>query len=180
MPRKRLDWIILTVVAVLLGSAWIGMTEVKASALNTADKPARAALGYPAPDFTLYSPSGQKVTLSTFHGKPIVVNFWATWCPPCRGETPYFVTAAQQWQGEVTIVGVDVRETPDMAPPFMAEFGIKYPIVLDVDGEVAGVYHIVSFPTTYFVDSKGTIVQIDNGPLTAALLQTRLADLAGR
>ena len=180
MPRKRLDWFILTIVAVLLGSAWIGMTEVKASALSMAGKPERAALGYPAPDFTLYSPSGEKVTLSSFHGKPIVVNFWATWCPPCRGETPYFVTASQQWQGEVTIVGVDVRETPDLALPFMAEFGIKYTIALDVDGEVAAAYHIVSFPTTYFVDSQGMIVQIDNGPLSAALLQTRLADLAGR
>jgi peroxiredoxin len=170
----------MTLVAVLLGSAWIGMTTVKASALNTVGKPARAELGYPAPDFTLDSPTGGRVTLSDFKGKPVVLNFWATWCPPCRQETPAFVAAYRQWQGEIAIIGVNVQENAGLVLPFTSEYGVKYPIALDVDAEVARVYHVVSFPTTYFIDSQGVVTKIDTGPLNEALLQTRLADLAGR
>ena len=180
MPRKRLDWIILTAVVAVIGSLWIGMTEVKASALNTAGKPVRAELGYNAPDFTLNGPDAQPVTLATHKGKPILLNFWATWCPPCRAETPAFVAIKQQWGDEISIIGVDSLEAPEMAPPFIAEFGITYPIALDVDGQVTAAYHVVSYPTTFFIDSKGTIVQIDVGPLNEALLQTRLADMVGR
>lgn len=180
MPRKRLDWIILTAVIAVIGSVWIGMTVVKASALNTEGKPARAELGYIAPDFTLNSPDGKPVALSDYKGKPIVLNFWATWCPPCRAETPAFVSAHRQWGDEIAIIGVDVMETPDLAPPFMNEFGIKYPIAVDPIGEVTVAYRVVSYPTTFFIDSSGTIVQIDTGPLNEALLQTRLADLVGR
>jgi thiol-disulfide isomerase/thioredoxin len=156
------------------------MTVVKASAMNTAGKPSRAELGYPAPEFTLTTPDGGEVVLSELKGKPIVLNFWATWCPPCRAETPAFVAAHKQWGDEVAIIGVDVLETPKMAPPFMAEFGIKYPIAVDGAGEVALAYRVVAYPTSYFIDSSGTIVEIDVGPLNEALLQTRLTELVGR
>jgi thiol-disulfide isomerase/thioredoxin len=180
MPRKRLDWIILTVVVAVVGSIWIGMTAVKASALNTAGKPARAELGYIAPDFTLTSPAGDEVVLSKLKGKPIVLNFWATWCPPCRAETPALVAAHKQWGDEITIVGVDVLESPQLVTPFMSEYGIKYPIALDSAGEVAAAYRVISYPTTYFIDSSGTIVQIANGPVNEAFLQTQLANMVGR
>jgi len=180
MPRKRLDWIILTAVVAVIGSVWIGMTEVRASAFSTAGKPVRAALGYTAPDFTLNGPDGKPVTLASHKGKPIVLNFWATWCPPCRAETPAFVNINKQWGDEISIIGVDVQEPPNMSPPFISEFGIQYPIAVDVDGEVSAAYHVVSFPTTFFIDSNGTVSQIDVGPLNEALIQARLADLAGR
>jgi len=180
MPRKRLDWIILTAVVAVIGSLWIGMTEVKAGALITAGKPSRPALGYLAPDFTLNGPDGKPVTLSGHKGRPILLNFWATWCPPCQEETPALVAANQQWGDTIAFIGVDSLEPPVMSPPFIAEFGIKYPIAVDEGGEVTAAYHVVSYPTTFFIDSSGTVVQIDVGPLDAASLQSRLAGLAGR
>jgi thiol-disulfide isomerase/thioredoxin len=180
MPHKRLDWIILTLVVALLGSAWIGMTPVRASALSTGGKPARAELGYPAPDFTLLTPGGDKVTLSSFSGKPVLINFWATWCAPCRSEIPAFEAAHRQWKDDIRFLGVDLQEDSTVVLPFMSEFGMTYPVVLDTYAEVGRAYRVIALPTTFFINSQGVIVWIENGPLNEALLQTRLAELAGR
>jgi cytochrome c biogenesis protein CcmG, thiol:disulfide interchange protein DsbE len=134
----------------------------------------------PAPRLVIHDLAGKVTSMDELKGKVVLVNFWATWCPPCRAETPAFVAAHKQWGDDVAIIGVDVMETPDMAPPFMNEFGITYPIAVDEIGEVTVAYRVVAYPTTFFIDSDGIIIQIDSGPLNEALLQTRLTDMIGR
>jgi peroxiredoxin len=180
MPRTRQDWIILTLVVTLLGSVWVGMTRVKPGQVNPSGRPPSPDIGYTAPDFTLLTPGGEELSLSDFRGKPVLLNFWATWCPPCRAEIPALEQASRQLEGRAVILGVDVQESPGTVQAFMEEAGITYAVVIDPDAVVAHTYRIRAYPTTYFIDPRGVIVELYNGPMTEPLIFMRLDDLAGR
>lgn len=114
-------------------------------------------IGETAPDFLLVSPNGAQVRLSDLRGKPVVVNFWATWCPPCVREIPDFVALQTEWGDRIQIVGVDLQEPPENASLFVEQFGINYLIGLDRDGEVTQAYKLTGLPETFFLDRDGTI-----------------------
>lgn len=180
MPRTRFDWTILTLVAAVLGAVWIGMTRVDASTPALALGEPLPQVGHPAPDFALQAPGGGEVRLSDFRGQPVVVNFWATWCPPCRAEIPALEQAHREFGGDVVILGVDVQESEATVEVFMQELDMTYPVALDPDAAVARGYQVRAYPTTVFVDSQGVIRHIFTGPLNEPLLYTRLTKLKGR
>ncbi len=101
MPRRRFDWIILSIVVAVLGAAWVGVNRVEASAAGAAGGPPSAEIGRPAPDFALTTTGGETVHLSDYRGQAVVLNFWATWCPPCRAEIPGMQAASAAYAGSV-------------------------------------------------------------------------------
>ena len=110
------------------------------------------------PDFTLPTLSGNAVTLSKLHGKIVVVNFFATWCPPCRAETPDLIAAAKKYAAKgVVILGVDDSEKPSLVAAFSRRNRVNFPVVLDADGTVRGAYDVRAIPTTYVLDREGVV-----------------------
>ena len=129
----------------------------KASATTT-QKTIGLDLGQLAPDFTLQSLDGKTIRLSDFRGHPVWINFWASWCPPCRDEMPrlegaYLTHAADG----LVILGVAVRDSPANAEAFVKEVVVTYPIVLDEPGKVADQHRAVALPVHYWVDREGII-----------------------
>ena len=129
-------------------------------------------VGDPAPDFTLKNLKGEQVSLSDFKGQPVLINFWATWCPPCRYEMPFIESAWQQYKDEgFVVLAVDVEEPISVVQRFVDNFGLTFPILLDYKGEVSDLYRLRAFPTSYFVGRDGKIVIAHRGMMTEQVLQ---------
>jgi peroxiredoxin len=135
--------------------------------------------GHPAPDFTLQTIDNQTIRLSDFKGKLVLVNFWATWCAPCRTEFPDFQEAAVDNADKLVIIGVNNTTTdqPDRVAEFIKEFGITFPIVLDETGEVGKAYQIFGLPTSVFIDKDGIIVETFTGPINKAYIEAKISDM---
>ncbi len=137
--------------------------------------------GHPAPDFELVTVEGETVQLSDFKGKPVIVNFWATWCGPCRAEFPEFQEAAVDNADRLVIIGVNntSADQADLVPGFLEEFGITFPIVLDTEnGDTAKAYRIIGLPTTVFIDSNGVVNEVFTGPLNKAYIESKIVELS--
>jgi cytochrome c biogenesis protein CcmG/thiol:disulfide interchange protein DsbE len=113
-------------------------------------------------------------------GKPVVVNFFASWCVPCREELPALEQASQQAAGSVAFVGVDVNDSRSKAVELLDATGVTFPAGYDPDGAVATDYRLRGMPTTVFVDARGRVADVAHGRLSAADLDRRLALLTGR
>lgn len=130
------------------------------------------------PDFTMTDTSGEEVKLSDFFGKPVVLNFWASWCGPCKSEMPHFEDAYQKYGENINFVIVNLtdgaRETKEKASEFIEEQGYTFPVYFDTNTEGAMTYGTYSIPVTYFIAADGTPVAQANGALDAATLQKGL------
>ncbi|MBI2859821.1 MAG: TlpA family protein disulfide reductase [Chloroflexi bacterium] len=128
----------------------------------------------PAPDFKLELFSGQTIALGDFTGKkPVVINFWASWCVPCRDEAPVLAKVSKFYQGRVEFIGVVVNDTQKNALDFMKEFGITYDNGLDRDN-IAVKYRITGIPETFWIDRQGRIVDHWIGAVDEANLTSRV------
>ena len=129
----------------------------------------------PAPDFTVYDADGNAVKLSEFFGKPIVLNFWASWCGPCKREMPDFNEKSQALEGSVQFLMVNMtdgaRETVETATAFIEEQGYTLPVLFDITLEAAYTYGTYSLPTTFFIDADGNAVAQVNGAMSGETLQ---------
>ena len=128
-----------------------------------------------APDFTVYDAEGNPVQLYDYIGKPLVVNFWASWCGPCQMEMPHFEDKYQELGDEVQFLMINMtdggRETVDSASAFIAEKGYTFPVLYDTDSNAALTYGAYSLPTTYFIDADGYAVAQAAGAIDADTLQ---------
>ena len=128
-----------------------------------------------APDFTVYDRDGQPVQLSQFFGKPIVLNFWASWCGPCKMEMPDFQEKYLELEGEVHFLMVNMtdgaRETVETATAFLAESGFTFPVLFDSAYEASATFGVYSLPTTLFIDKTGIPIAQATGAIDAATLQ---------
>ncbi len=115
--------------------------------------------------------------LSDFRGRPVVLNFWATWCHPCRQEMPQFVNAYDKYKDKgLVVIGLDLQEGPALIQPFAQDYGIDYPILVDRTGQVGDKYRLLGLPTTVFIDANGIIQSIYSGPLQGSANNTDVQD----
>lgn len=123
-----------------------------------------------APDFTFLNADGEEVRIADFTGKPMLLNFWATWCPPCKAELPYFekayTTYGEQVQFFMINVTDGVRDTVDSAQQFQQENGYQFPLYFDTKGEGAKAYMLMSIPLTVFINAEGEITYQHIGAMT--------------
>ena len=139
------------------------------------EQPQGVRQGSYALDFTLKNLDGEEVSLSDYEGKVVVINFWATWCPPCRAEIPDLEAAHQTFAEEgLVILGVNVEDPARAVEPFLAEMGMTYPVVLDETGKVMKDYRTPGLPTSVILDREGVIRARHVGVLTAEQLDNYL------
>ena len=128
-----------------------------------------------APGFTVYDAAGEPVTLESLRGKPVIVNFWATWCGYCVMEMPDFQAAYEEFGDQIHFMMVNVtdgyQETEAAARAFIAEKGFTFPVYYDLDLSAAGAYGVSSMPVTFFIDAEGMAVAYGRGALDAASLR---------
>jgi cytochrome c biogenesis protein CcmG, thiol:disulfide interchange protein DsbE len=127
----------------------------------------------PAPDFTLPDLNGARVSLAQFRGQPVVINFWATWCPPCREEIPRLVEAYQREKDGVAFVAIS-DEPADVVAPFVKENAIPYTNLLDGGDRVSSAYGIKALPTTVFISRDGEIRVYYTGAMSARIIEEGL------
>jgi peroxiredoxin len=127
-------------------------------------------IGNLAPDFQLNNLDRQPVSLSDFHGKPVLINFWATWCPPCCSEMPFIqdTFTDKKWVDEgLVVLAIDIGESPSTVREFVKNYGLTFPVLLDVTRDVSLEYYVRGIPTTFFVDREGIIQDIRMGPFSS-------------
>ncbi len=129
-----------------------------------------AEIGGQAPTFTLPTVNGETLDLAEYSGKPVVLNFWATWCPPCRHEIPELASFSTRYDGEVAVIGISTEPLATVRP-FVDTLGIPYPIAIDSATTVNDAYLIRSLPTSVIIDSDGVVRQV----ITGAVTEQRLA-----
>lgn len=139
----------------------------------------RAEVGQPAPDFALANARApdRVVRLSDFRGKPVVLNWFASWCGPCRAEIPDFQAAYLALDGEVVFIGVNLQEEASDATSVLSELGATYPALLDADGAIAAHYRLLGMPQTFFIDADGIIRAGGAGIIVKEVLVQELAKI---
>ena len=137
-----------------------------------------ARLGSPAPDFTLKTPEGAPVQLSQLKGKPVFVNFWATWCGPCREEMPAMQELYERYADQgLVILAINMEEDAARVQRWINEGGFTFTFVLDSDGEQVKRYNVNAAPTSYFVGRDGVIRDLKLGQISRAEMQAKVEKL---
>ena len=130
---------------------------------------------FPAPAFALQLFGGAQWQLSAQRGHPVLINFWASWCPPCKAEMPIVQAGYERWHDRLSFVGIDVWDTPQDAQAFLQQYGASYPNGDDPAGKIAINYGLTGVPETFIVDAKGQVIQHYIGPLDATALDALAA-----
>lgn len=178
-PKRRRRILIFCAVSLFnVGLLVLLVTQLLTSAKVAVTDP---LVGHAAPNFSLAAlgsgSSKGTLALADFKNKPVVLNFWASWCAPCQEEMPLLERNWEQAQAQgkdVVILGVDFQEAGSVAASFLQQHRITYPIVLDADGAVALKYNVTALPQTIFINRQGTVVSRVPGELTAQTLSRGL------
>lgn len=137
---------------------WLAACAANAAETNAAQTLPPVAKPFAAPDFTLKGEDGKTYRLSDYRGKMVVLNFWATWCPPCRREMPSMERAYRKVKGEnIAILAINVGEDENTVFAFTGHYPVTFPLPLDIDGTVIQKYPVIGLPTTFIVDPRGYI-----------------------
>ncbi|HEU5140864.1 MAG TPA: TlpA disulfide reductase family protein [Bacillales bacterium] len=152
--RKTLGIVILvSVLWIIVGHSYSDSDPASGSSI--------AKVGSEAPNFTLPSLDGKSYSFSEAKGKPIVLNFWNSWCGPCKKETPELVKLYNQHKGQFRMIGINITANSDTVGAvklFVQDYNMTYPVLLDKKGKVSSRYRVHSIPTTYLIDENGVIV----------------------
>lgn len=139
--------------------------------------PPPVSMRKPAPAFSGTSLSGGKLSLADFRGKPLVVTFFASWCPPCRTDAPKIAALAQRFGSRINILGIDGGDTRTGVQRFLGRYGWRFPIVWDPENNQYATFDVAYQPTTFVIDSRGTMVEQFLGPIPATVAQRVIGDL---
>lgn len=183
--KARPFWLTLIALVILAGGTWIvfsqNVTQERLASNGSGAvllDPAPVA-GHPAPVFELKTLDGETLNLADFKGQPVLVNFWATWCGPCRAEFPDFQQAFVDNADDLVIIGVNSTSVDqlDLVDDFVQEMRATFPIVLDETGEVVETYRVLGLPTSVFIDRNGIVNEIFTGPINKAYIESKLSEL---
>lgn len=192
--NKKLGWLLgLLALVLLIGGASVLYNRMSAAAAppppvaatptETETTEEEAVEPVAAPDFTALDSEGNSVQLSDHLGTPVILNFWASWCSPCKSEMPDFDAAYQQYGDEIQFMMVNMtdggQETLESAKDFIAESGYSFPVFFDTEYSAAMAYGVSSIPATYFVNAEGNLVAYGIGPLDLEALETGIGMLQG-
>lgn len=149
---------------------------------STVENESGLKVGQTAPDFTLMTLDGKEAKLSDYRGKKVILNFWATWCPPCKAEIPhmekYYKKSAKDDNVEILAVNLKKSDKDEhYIKDFVKSYDMTYPVLLDTDGEQQEQYQIVTIPTTYFIDTKGKIQTTITGPMDQKKMSDIIANI---
>lgn len=166
-PRRFLakpwTWVVVMVVLTAAATVFIATTRSEP-----------AVEGPPAPDLELAGFDGGTVSLADFEGKPLVVNFWASWCVPCLAELPGFERVHQANKDNIAFLGINLADDPGAAEAVREQTGITYPVARDPDGSAFEAFGGFGMPTTVFISPQGTILELYTGELSAEALAERI------
>ena len=181
LSSRKKRWEILMLVSLALGILWTVASRVPSvvgAPLSSSPSPRE---GFLAPDFTLDTLDGNQITLSELRGQIVVINFWATWCPPCREEMPALEKSYEQYKDSgVVLLGVNLTDQDSVSEveSFVQEFKLTYPILLDRDGSVSALYQLKGLPTTLFVNREGVIrAVVVGGPMSETFIRSKIEAL---
>lgn len=152
---------------------WMSLkTAVPPQTTNSYGAPALAQKGGTVTEFSIGSLAGGNIALSDYAGDVIIMNFWATWCPPCRAEMPGLNRFYEAYRDKgVVLLAINEEESVETVRPFIQNNNFTFPILLDLQGRVAQQYSTRSFPTTFIIDRHGTIQHVQTGVITEAELE---------
>lgn len=179
---KRFDVNIVLMITGLLLGAGLGFALIAFVAGNgslpgltfTLNETDKAGIGRKAPGFSLENLKQEQVSLSALSGQPVVINFWATWCGPCRIEMPLIEAAYREYSPETVFLAVNFDEDEKLVGDFAKELGLTFPILLDPGGKVTEQFNVQGFPTTYFIDAEGIVQAVHIGTLSKRQLANYL------
>jgi len=169
--HKSVQYLILAVM-LLVGGYAVGRSFASSGdALRPGDKP---------PSFRLADLAGEAHTLEEYAGNPLILNFWGTFCPPCREEMPALQQQYEAWKDKgLRVVGINLSEDRHRVENFIRRIGVGFPILLDSNRRTERAFGLREYPTTYFIDANGIIRQIVSGPLTIEEIDGRVKSLLG-
>jgi len=180
--KSRWFWAGLIGLVLILGWGWILFSRslLQNIGVNGPSLEPAPVAGHPAPPFELITLDKETLRLSELKGKPVILNFWATWCAPCRAEFPEFQQAAVDNADRIVIIGINNTSTDqaDLVPKFLTEFGVTFPVALDPEGKMGQLYQIKGLPTTIFIDSNGKVNEVFTGPLNKAYIESKISELS--
>ncbi|WP_223591599.1 thiol-disulfide oxidoreductase ResA [Neobacillus bataviensis] len=166
MKKRRL--VIRTVILLVLGAAVIYTLYAN----FTKDNKLKVAVGETAPDFVLTDMQGNKHRLSDYRGQGVFLNFWGTWCPPCKKEMPYINNQYQQFKDKgVQVLSVDIQESELAVNQFAEHYKLDFPIMIDTDKEVMTAYGIDPLPATFLIDKNGKVIKYNTGEMSEATVR---------
>jgi cytochrome c biogenesis protein CcmG/thiol:disulfide interchange protein DsbE len=168
---KYRNWLFIFILS--LGGVWI-ITSRTSPGDASSSMDAQPFEGFPAPDFEFQTTDNSSLRLSDLRGQPVIMNFWASWCPPCRAEMPAIQAVSQSYNEEgliVLAVNATNQDSIDEAQEFIEGSGFTFQILFDTTGTVQAQYQVVALPTTFFIDRDGIIqAVIIGGPMAQALI----------
>lgn len=167
--------ILIIIIAGMLGWAifdFLGSSEEGDKGASDSDEEVGLGIGDIAPDFELKTSEGETVSLSDYRGERVLLNFWATWCPPCRAEIPDMQKLYDN--KDVEILAVNMAEKEDTVAEFVKEFEMTFPVPMDKESKVMETYQIQAYPTSYMIDSNGRIQFLRLGSMNYDLMVQEL------
>ncbi|MFC4800643.1 thiol-disulfide oxidoreductase ResA [Neobacillus sp. GCM10023253] len=166
MKKRRL--VMRTIILLILGAA----VAYSLYANLTKDTKQKVAVGEKAPDFVLTDMDGNKHRLSDYRGQGVFLNFWGTWCPPCKKEMPYINNQYQQYKDKgVQVLSIDIQESELQVNQFAEHYKLEFPIMIDTDKEVMTAYGINPLPATFLIDKNGEVVKYHTGEMTEKMVR---------
>jgi len=176
----RKNWYLFSLSILLLSAGWIWISAIPIGSTISGEVPAPHP-GFFAPEFNLFDINGDEITLSSLRGTPIMLNFWARWCPPCKAEMPAMQLAYEKYKDrgfEIIAINATNQDNLNNAASFILKNDLTFPVLLDSNGQTTEDYQIRSLPTSFFIDRDGRITDVViGGPLAEALLNIRINEL---
>jgi cytochrome c biogenesis protein CcmG, thiol:disulfide interchange protein DsbE len=173
-------FLISSIIILVISAAWVWSSREPAN-LTTADRIPAPQKGFLAPDFKLPARGGGVISLIELRGRPVVLNFWASWCLPCQAEMPALQRVYDDYrEQDAVIIGINATNQDRMvdAMNFSDQNNLTFPIIFDTGGRASHDYQVRSLPTTFFIDPQGIIQEIIvGGPISEALLRIRIEQL---